>query len=295
MPARAPRRLACLARQVVVPCAGTDTTTVAAAVVDTTANKMSAAMHRESEAVLPLGVTSQFRRGVTEVPRFYERADGHYHYDVDGNVMLDYGLAFGPLILGSNHPAINAAVKAKVTQLYGIGAGHADEIKLAQLLTQVLPGVENVLLSNTGSEAVQTAIKLARASTGRDKFVKFEGHYHGWMNNVLVSVHQPAEAMGPDTGVMPTLADAGGNPESEHTEVITLPWNRLDLLEELLIARGHEIAAVITEPINANSGCLEPAEGFLQGMVGLCKAHGCVSIFDEVITGFRLAVGGARS
>jgi glutamate-1-semialdehyde 2,1-aminomutase len=194
-------------------------------------------------------VSSQFRRGVTQVPRFYERAEGHYHFDVDGNKLLDYGLAFGPLILGSNHPAINAAVARKVTQLYGIGAGHEDEVKLARLFTEVL-GVDNVLFSNTGTEAVQTAIKLARATTGRSKIVKFEGHYHGWANNMLVSVHQPAG--------------------------------------------GDEIAAVICEPINGNSGCLMPADGFLAGMVKLCAQFGAKSIFDEVITGFRIALGGAR-
>jgi glutamate-1-semialdehyde 2,1-aminomutase len=180
-----------------------------------------------------------------------------------------------------------------VTQLYGIGAGHEDEVKLARLFTEVL-GVDNVLFSNTGTEAVQTAIKLARATTGRSKIVKFEGHYHGWANNMLVSVHQPAEGMGPDTGVMPTLPEAGGNPASEYSEILTLPWNRLDLLEELLASRGDEIAAVICEPINGNSGCLMPADGFLAGMVKLCAQFGAKSIFDEVITGFRIALGGAR-
>ena len=291
MPRRACRRLARLAAHV----ASSTEAGVATALPDTTTTDRSAELHAESAKYLPLGVSSQFRRDVTEVPRFYERAEGHYHYDVDGNKLLDYGLAFGPLILGSNHPAINAAVTEKVTQLYGIGAGHEDEVKLARLMTEVLgTGVDNVLFSNTGTEAVQTAIKLARATTGRSKIVKFEGHYHGWANNVLVSVHQPPEDMGEATGVMPTLPEAGGNPDSEHSEILTLPWNRLDLLEELLASRGDEIAAVICEPINGNSGCLMPAEGFLAGMVELCAKFGAKSIFDEVITGFRIALGGAR-
>eukprot|EP01045_Picozoa_sp_COSAG04_P007026 COSAG04_NODE_357_length_16031_cov_6.453427_8_plen_470_part_00 len=291
MPRRACRRLARLAAHV----ASSTEAGVATALPDTTTTERSAELHAESAKYLPLGVSSQFRRDVTEVPRFYERAEGHYHYDVDGNKLLDYGLAFGPLILGSNHPAINAAVTEKVTQLYGIGAGHEDEVKLARLMTEVLgTGVDNVLFSNTGTEAVQTAIKLARATTGRSKIVKFEGHYHGWANNVLVSVHQPPEDMGEATGVMPTLPEAGGNPDSEHSEILTLPWNRLDLLEELLASRGDEIAAVICEPINGNSGCLMPAEGFLAGMVELCAKFGAKSIFDEVITGFRIALGGAR-
>ena len=131
---------------------------------------------------------------------------------MDGNRLLDYGLAFGPLILGSNHAAINAAVTAKVTEtgMYGMGAGHEDEVTLAKLLTELIPGVENVLLSNTGTEAVQTALKLARATTGRSKVVKFAGHYHGWANNMNVSAHPSAEAMGPvDIGVLPTLAESG--------------------------------------------------------------------------------------
>jgi glutamate-1-semialdehyde 2,1-aminomutase len=273
--------------------AGVDASTVTR-VETTSETRRSAALHAESQRYLPLGVSSQFRRGVSDVPRFYTHANGPWHYDADGNKMLDYGLAFGPLILGSNHPAINKAVTEKVTQMYAIGAGHEDEVKLAKKLCEVIPGAENVLLSNTGSEAVQTAIKLARATTGRSKFVKFEGHYHGWFNNVLVSVHQPAEAMGPESGLLPTIPDAGGNVAAEHADVLTLPWNRLDLLSALLEERGHEIAAVITEPINANSGNIEPVEGFLQGLVSLCKTHGVVSIFDEVITGFRLALGGAR-
>jgi glutamate-1-semialdehyde 2,1-aminomutase len=207
--------------------------------------------------------------------------------------LLDYTLAWGPLILGSNHPELNAAVTAAVQNSYTLGAQHPGEVAFAKLLVETLPGVDQVIFSNTGSEAVQAALRLARAATGRTKFVKFEGHYHGWLNNILVSYHESDDALGSPEA--PRVVGAcGGQPAAEYAETISLPWNRLDLLENLFAERGAEIAAVITEPVLANSGSIMPADGFLTGMVELCRSNGAVSIFDEVITGFRLALGGAR-
>ena len=166
-------------------------------------------------------------------------------------------------------------------------------MELARRLTELLPGVEQVILSNTGSEAVQAAFRLARAATGRSKILKFEGHYHGWLNNTLVSYHAPEAAMGPleSPHIVPACE---GQPPSEYAETLVLPWNRLDLLEETFAEKGSEIAAVIAEPILANSGSIMPGEGYLEGLVDLCRRWGAVSIFDEVITGFRIALGGAR-
>ena len=255
--------------------------------------RRSTALFEASSRYLAMGVSSGMRRAVTSPPLFFDRAEGPYYYDVDGNRLLDYTLAWGPLILGSNHPELNAAVTAAVRNSYTLGAQHPGEVAFAKLLVETLPGVDQVIFSNTGSEAVQVALRLARAATGRSRFVKFEGHYHGWLNNILVSYHESDEALGnPDA---PRVVPAcGGQPAAEYAETVTLPWNRLDLLENLFAERGSEIAAVITEPVLANSGSIMPSEGFLQGMVDLCRSNGAVSIFDEVITGFRLALGGAR-
>ena len=253
----------------------------------------STALFDASSRYLAMGVSSGMRRAVTSPPLFFERADGAYYYDVDGNRLLDYTLAWGPLILGSNHPELNAAVAEAVRNSYTLGAQHPGEVAFAKLLVETLPGVDQVIFSNTGSEAVQAALRLARAATGRTKFVKFEGHYHGWLNNILVSYHESDEALG-NLEAPRVVPACGGQPAAEYAETVTLPWNRLDLLENLFAERGSEIAAVITEPVLANSGSIMPSEGFLQGMIDLCRSNGAVSIFDEVITGFRLALGGAR-
>lgn len=219
---------------------------------------------------------------------FFERADGPYYFDVDGNRYIDYTLAWGPLIAGSNHPVINKAVTEQLQKSYTLGAQHPLEITLAKRMTALLPGVEQVAFSNTGSEAVQSAIRIARTYTGRNKIVKFEGHYHGWLNNVLVSYKPQASQLGTPA------ATCGGQPAPEFEDTLVLPWNDLDAVKELLAERGAEIACVITEPVLANSGCCMPQDGYLQGIIDCCREHGVVSVFDEVITGFRLALGGAR-
>lgn len=248
----------------------------------------SQALHQRSSQSLALGVSSGLRKNVGPVPLFFERADGPYYFDVDGHKLLDYTLGWGPLILGNNHPAVNAAVMRQLTQAYAFGAQHRGEIELAELLVRVLPGVERVIFSNTGTEAVQAAIRLARAYTGRNKIVKFEGHYHGWLNNVLVSYRlKPSDPC----ATMPTC---GGQPASEYADTIVLPWNDLDALAAAFEQFPHEIAGVLTEPILANGGSCLPRDGYLQGVIDLCRQHGAVSIFDEVITGFRIALGGAR-
>jgi glutamate-1-semialdehyde 2,1-aminomutase len=235
-----------------------------------------------------MGVSSGLRRHLRPAPLFFERGDGPYLFDVDGHRLLDYALGWGPLILGNNHPAINSAVSEQLGRGYAFGAQHRGEIELAELMVGVLPAVERVIFSNTGTEAVQAALRLARAFTGRTKIVKFEGHYHGWINNVLVS-YRP-KLSDPCTA----LAGCGGQPSSEYSETIVLPWNDLSAVESAFEEFPGQIAGILTEPILINSGCCLPKDGFLEGLIALCRKHGTVSIFDEVITGFRLALGGAR-
>jgi len=252
---------------------------------DTTRSQALLARSRQS---LAMGVASGMRRAGGPTPLFFERGEGPYYVDVDGHRLLDYTLAWGPLILGNAHPAVIAAVTAQLARGFAFGAQHEGEIELAERMTRAIPGVERVILSNTGSEAVQAALRLARAFTGRERFVKFEGHYHGWFNNVLVSYKpKAADAIVP----VPTC---GGQPAHEFADTLVLPWNDVPALEEAFARHGERIAAVLTEPLLANSGSVEAAPGYLATVIDLCRRHGAVSIFDEVITGFRLALGGAR-
>ena len=248
----------------------------------------SARLYKEACEVLATGVSSSMRRHTTPTPMYFDRADGPYFWDADDRRFLDYTLAWGPLIAGSNHPHINEVVGRQLQRGYTFGAQHELEIRVARQIVDMVPGAEQVIFSNTGSEAVQAALRIARAKTGRNKIVKFEGHYHGWMNNVLVSYHPSADA---PAGTTPTC---GGQPSCEYADTLVLPWNDLDALQRLLERSGGEIAAVLTEPLLANSGCCEPQPRFLQGVVDACRQSGAVSIFDEVITGFRLAAGGSR-
>ncbi len=248
----------------------------------------SAALHKRARSSLAMGVSSGLRRNIPPAPLFFERGDGPYFFDVDGHKLLDYTLGWGPLILGNNHPAINAAVRDQLSRGYTFGAQHRGEIELAELLAGLLPGVERVMFSNTGTEAIQAAIRLARAFTGRSKIMKFEGHYHGWLNNVLVSYRvKPSDACQP-------LSNCGGQPHAEFSETMVLPWNDVSALETAFHNFPQEIACVITEPLLVNGGGCLPSSGYLDALVQLCRQHGAVSIFDEVITGFRIALGGAR-
>jgi glutamate-1-semialdehyde 2,1-aminomutase len=248
----------------------------------------SAALLDRARRSLAMGVSSSMRKAGGPQPLFFERGEGPYYVDADGHRLLDYTLAWGPLILGNAHPAVIAAVTDQLSRGFAFGAQHRGEIELAELVKAVVPGVERVIFSNTGSEAVQVALRLARAFTKRPLFVKFEGHYHGWFNNVLVSYKPRAsDAISP-------MATCGGQPPHEFADTLVAPWNDLEALERLLVANSDLVAAVLTEPLLANSGCCEAEPGFLEGVVGLCRRHGVISIFDEVITGFRLAIGGAR-
>ncbi len=248
----------------------------------------SKALYERACKSLAMGVSTAFRKAVTPVPLYVERAEGPYLYTVDGVELIDYALAWGPLILGNNHPKLTAAISDQLARGYTFGLQHRGEAELAELMVEVIPGVERVIFSNTGTEAVQAAIRIARGFTGREKIVKFEGHYHGWVNNVLVSNHPTPEQFGL------TVGDVGGQPPTEFLLTLTCPWNDLDALRKMLETNKGQIAAVITEPIMVNSGSCMPDEGFLNGLIEMCSEFGAASIFDEVITGFRVALGGAR-
>ena len=250
--------------------------------------EQSTALFERSKRSLAMGVSSGMRKAGLPAPLFFDRGQGAWYVDADGHRLLDYTLAWGPLILGNAHPAVIAAVTEQLARGFAFGAQHRGEIELAELMTEVVPGVERVIFSNTGSEAVQAALRLARAFTGRPLFVKFEGHYHGWFNNVLVSYRPTAR------DPIAPLPTCGGQPPHEFADTLVVPWNDLAALEQAFADHPGQIAAVLTEPLLANSGCCEAAPGFLQGVIECCRRHGAVSVFDEVITGFRIALGGAR-
>ncbi len=240
------------------------------------------------------GVSSNVRATVVPPPLFFTRGQGAWIYDADGNSFVDYVLGQGPLILGHAPAPVLEAVQEALGKGQLYAGQHELEIVLSEELQRLIPCAELVRYSNSGSEAVQAALRLARAYTGREKFIKFEGHYHGWFDNVLVSVHPPLEAMGPYEAPHPVPGSAG-QARSALEDVMVLPWNDLAVLEGVLEARGEEVAAVIMEPIMCNTGCILPEEGYLEGVQRACRRHGVVLIFDEIITGFRLGLGGAQA
>ncbi|MCF0069518.1 aspartate aminotransferase family protein [Dyadobacter sp. CY261] len=254
----------------------------------------SAELLERAKKVLASGVSSEFRKYNHPHALFYTHGRGSRIYDVDGNEYLDFTLSQGPLILGHSHPEVLRAV-AEYSQDGQLFAGqHIREIELAEKLNQLIPSAEMMRFCLDGSEAVQTAFRVARARTGKNKFLRFEGHYHGWMDNVCWAISTPSEeALGSreHPNVFPWTQ---GLPEGVENEFIVLPWNDLELVRKTISERGHEIAAIITEPVMCNNGCIEPQPGFLQGLRDLCSANNIALIFDEVITGFRLSLGGAQ-
>ncbi|MCW3092917.1 MAG: aminotransferase class [Ferruginibacter sp.] len=254
----------------------------------------SAALLERSKKVMAGGVSSEFRKYNHPHALFYTHGKGSHIFDVDGNDYLDFTLSQGPLILGHSHPAVLKAI-AEYSENGQLFAGqHIREVELAEKLNRLIPAAESMRFCLDGSAAVQTAFRVARAKTGRQKFLRFEGHYHGWMDNVCWGISTPnADALGsrqrPD--VYPW---SEGLPKQSGEEFIILPWNDLELLRTTVAERYNEIAAIITEPIMCNNGCILPADGFLQGLRDLCTQFGIALIFDEVITGFRIDLSGAQ-
>ncbi|MCA1647942.1 MAG: aminotransferase class III-fold pyridoxal phosphate-dependent enzyme [Chloroflexi bacterium] len=240
------------------------------------------------------GVSSNFRMGGQPVPLFFERAAGAHLWDLDGNVYLDYVLGMGPVILGHAPARVIDAVSRCLANGQVFAGQHPAEVRLAEQFQQLVPCAELVRFGVSGSEMDQAAVRAARAVTGRVRVVKFEGHYHGWLDTLLVSpAGSPLEALGPVEAPLAYLPSAGQSIAATE-EVTPLPWNDLTVLETYLAKHADETAAVLMEPILCNTSVVTPLPGYLAGVRELCDRYGVVLIFDEVITGFRVGLGGAQ-
>ncbi len=253
--------------------------------MDATSKKM----FQSALDIIPGGVNSPVRacRSVGTDPLFIAKADGCHIFDVDGNSYIDYVGSWGPMILGHRHPAVIQALSDVLAQGTSYGAPTELEVQLARAVVDAVPSVEMVRMVNSGTEATMSAIRLARGVTGRDVILKFEGCYHGHADSLLVSA---------GSGVA-TLAIQGspGVPKAFAEQTLSIPFNDLSVLEQVMDKKGELIAAVIIEPIPGNMGLVPPEKGFLQGVRQLCDENGVLLIFDEVMTGFRVAFGGAQS
>jgi glutamate-1-semialdehyde 2,1-aminomutase len=238
---------------------------------------------------IPGGVNSPVRafKGVGGDPVFFARGEGAYLWDEDGNKYIDYVGSWGPMILGHAHPDAIAAVKAAADNGLGFGAPTRIETEMADLVCELVPSVQKVRMVSSGTEATMSAIRLARGFTGRDKIVKFEGCYHGHSDSLLVKAGSGALTLG-----VPT---SPGVPADLAAHTLTLEYNNLGQVEQVFNEMGDQIACIIVEPVAGNMNCIPPVPGFLQGLRTVCNAHGAVLIFDEVMTGFRVALGGAQS
>ncbi len=237
------------------------------------------------------GVNSNFRLGMAPGPLVFHHGEGPYLYDIDGNRLIDYYCGMGAMILGHKPPAVVAAVKAQV-DLGILYAGQSEiEFAAAKLICDRIPSAERLRFGSAGSEVAQAAIRLARAATGRKTIIKFEGHYHGWFDNVLWSTAPALNAAGPASEPV-AVPGSIGQDEDEGAKLAILGWNDLEALERRLAV--GDIAGVIMEPAMCNQGAIAPAEGYLEGALAACRRHGAILIFDEVITGFRLGPAGAQ-
>jgi glutamate-1-semialdehyde 2,1-aminomutase len=253
--------------------------------------RRSAEYYLRARGSLAGGVSSTVRKGTRPYPLFFARGAGSQVTDVDGNVYLDYGLAWGPLILGHAPLEVVDAVAAQARKALTFGAQHELEFEVAERLKTLVPCADLVCFASSGTEIVQTALRLARAATGRARYLKFEGHYHGWDDTVLVSYHPTAEEIAAAAG-RPVPVGMGQHP---HDTVVVAEWNDRAAVERAFEAHGPEISAIICEPLLCNSGCLPPADGFLQFLREITSSTSTLLIFDEVITGFRLGLGGAQA
>lgn len=251
----------------------------------------SAEAVREGARLMPGGVGSDFRRGTAPTPLVIDHGQGPCLVDIDGNRFIDYYLGMGPMILGHTPEPVIEAIERQARRGILYAGQSALEYRAAELVIEMVPCAERVRFGSSGSESAQAALRLARAATGRRRIIKFEGHYHGWFDNVLWSVAGTPDAMGPHDSPTPVPGSRGMDPSTEEALVI-LPWNDLELLEERI--REGDVAAVIMEAAMCNTSAIPPAAGYLEGVRRACDKTGTVLIFDEVITGFRLGPGGAQ-
>ncbi|MFL6352170.1 MAG: glutamate-1-semialdehyde 2,1-aminomutase [Bryobacteraceae bacterium] len=248
----------------------------------------SEALFSRAQEVIPGGVNSPVRafRGVGGTPRFIARGEGSHIFDVDGNEYIDYVCSWGPLVIGHRPKPVIDAIAAVLDIGTSFGAPTAREIELAELIIDAVPSVEMVRLVNSGTEAGMSVLRVARGFTGRDLTVKFEGCYHGHVDSLLVKAGSGIATFG--------LPDTAGVPQSFAETTLALPFNDLDQVEDAFQNQGDRIAAVIVEPVAGNMGCVPPLPGFLEGLRKVTEEYGALLIFDEVMTGFRLAYGGAQ-
>ncbi len=247
----------------------------------------SADAFKNAESVIPGGVNSPVRafRSVGEAPLFFESGSGSTVTDIDGNSYIDYVLSWGPLILGHAHPDVIARTTEAISKGTSFGAPTLAETHLASLIVDAVPGVDQVRLVNSGTEATMSALRLARAATSRNKIVKFAGCYHGHADMLLVQAGSGVATLG--------LPDSPGVPAGATEDTLVAPYNDLAATQMLFENHGAEIAAVIVEPVAGNMGMIKPVDGFLEGLRSLTEAYGALLIFDEVMTGFRVSPNGA--
>jgi glutamate-1-semialdehyde 2,1-aminomutase len=245
-------------------------------------------LFNRAQLVIPGGVNSPVRawRGVGGTPPFITRGEGSHIFDADGNEYIDYIGSWGPLLLGHRHPEILAAINEALTRGTSFGAPTEQEIELAETIRAMVPSMEMVRLVNSGTEATMSALRVARGFTGRDLTIKFEGCYHGHVDSLLVKAGSGVATLG--------LPDSPGVPKGFSDTTITLPFNNAPAVEQAFANHGAKIAAIIVEPICGNMGCIPPQPGFLEALRTITAAHDSLLIFDEVMTGFRVASGGAQ-
>ena len=250
--------------------------------------RRSEALFTRAQKLIPGGVNSPVRafRSVGGTPPFIARGEGSKIYDVDGNEYFDYVLSWGPLILGHRPQIVTDALREVLEIGTSFGAPTEREVELAELIRECVPSIEMVRLVSSGTEATMSALRVARGFTGRDLTIKFEGCYHGHVDSLLVKAGSGMATLG--------IADTAGVPESFAATTLALPFNSIAAVERAFRERGDKIAAVIVEPVVGNMGCVPPVSGFLEALRSLTLKHGALLIFDEVMTGFRLALGGAQ-
>ncbi len=261
-----------------------------------TNRKLSQQWFERAQQSLVEGVNSPSRGAAVYSPGpvFLERGQGSHVWDADGNEYIDFMMSFGALIQGHAHSKIVQVVSHAMAEGSHFAAATSAEVEAAERFRRMVPPAEAVRFTNTGSEATMLALRLARAHTRRTKFLKFEGHYHGWYDPYLLNAHSHApEQLGPlDSPAR--IPDSEGIPASTFDDVVLAPWNDVAALERIMLHHGHELAAVITEPIMANMGCILPRDGYLQRLCELTREYGVLLILDEVVTGFRYAPGGSQ-
>jgi glutamate-1-semialdehyde 2,1-aminomutase len=245
-------------------------------------------LFRRAQEIIPGGVNSPVRafKSVGGQPVFVARGQGSHIFDVDGNEYIDYVGSWGPLLLGHRHPKILAALAEALEIGTSFGAPTAREIELAEAIIRAVPSIEMVRLVNSGTEATMSAIRVARGFTGRDLVVKFEGCYHGHVDSLLVKAGSGVATLG--------IADTQGVPKAFCDTTIALPYNSVEAVEQAFRAHGNRIAAIIVEPVVGNMGCVPPLAGYLEALRRITERFGALLIFDEVMTGFRVAYGGAQ-